>query len=156
MAALQDGYRTLVTFALNPNLAFWEKRVTPHGVDFGGGIDTTTMRNSFLRTMTPKSLAKLTDMSIQVAWNPTLYLDAYAIMAFIQLVTTTFPDGSQLRVMSWLDKFIPAEMVEGEQPMAAFTVIAANTNGPPNWTEVSATFIAANNPNQAELHSGFN
>lgn len=142
MAALQDGFRTLVTFPLDPFISLWEKRVTPHGFDGGGGISTSTMRTNFLHSMTPKSLTKVTDMTIVCAWNPVVYSEIYFILQEIMEASTTFPDGSILRVYSFIDKFIPSEMVEGEQPTASVTVIAANTDGPPNYTETTVTYVA--------------
>jgi hypothetical protein len=42
---LDDGYRTLVTFATDPNIEFWEKSVTPPGLDGGDALETKTIHN---------------------------------------------------------------------------------------------------------------
>ena len=51
---IDDGHSTTISFADFPTVKFWEKEVTPPGVDGGGPNDTTTMRNVILRTMAPK------------------------------------------------------------------------------------------------------
>lgn len=46
MTRLDDGHSTRVSFADYPSVAFYEKTVTPPGVDGGGENDTTTMLNT--------------------------------------------------------------------------------------------------------------
>jgi len=45
-----------------------------------------------------------------------------------QLITITWPDTSTLAFWGWLDKFVPANVVEGEQPTATVTIEPSNQN----------------------------
>jgi len=124
---LQDGFRTLVSFNLNPNLSIWQKRIKPWGFDAGGGINTSSMRNASFHTMFPKTLIKITDLTIAAAYDPNLYPEYMAISRLIAGIITTYPDSAILTVYGWLDKIEPSEHTEGEQPMMTLTAIAANT-----------------------------
>lgn len=130
MAQLQEGFRTLVTFAGLPGIALWEKRVKPPSLSRGGGISTTTMRVNNLHTMYPKTLVKIGDMSITAAYATQIYIDFFSFGNNnpINLVQVTWSDGSRLTYYGWLDEIDPAEISEGEQPTVTAKVIAANTN----------------------------
>jgi hypothetical protein len=79
---LDDGFSTLISFGSSSGVHFWEKNVTPPGFDGGGANDTTTMRNIRYRTMRPKKLVTLSDMSFEAAYDPAVYDD---IVDMIQL-----------------------------------------------------------------------
>ena len=123
---LNDGHSTILTFANISNVNFLEKEVTPPGVDGGGENDITTMRNVRWRTRQSKKLLTLTSQSVTVAYDPAIYDDVVEQFQVNQLVTVTFPDGSQLDFFGWIDSFIPGTNVEGEQPTAELTVIPSN------------------------------
>lgn len=123
---LDDGYQTLVTFAEEENVKFWEKSVTPPGVDSGGETDTTTMHNSTWRTKSPKALKMLTESSMTAAYDPAVYPQIVTMVGVNQLITVTFPDGDTLAFWGWIDKFTPGDHVEGEQPTADVTIMPSN------------------------------
>ena len=125
---LDDGYQTLISFASDPTVLFYEKTVTPPGVDGGGEIDTTTMQNSTWRTRNPKALITLSEAATTVAYDPATYPEIIALVNVNNLITVTFPDGDTLAFWGWLDKFIPGEHVEGEQPESEITIIPSNQN----------------------------
>lgn len=127
---IDDGFATLITFSLNPNVKFWEKSVTPPGISAGGPTDTTTMRNTAWRTMSPKKLKTLTAASASMAYDPDVY-DTGQIDSLIGkngLITVTFADGSSVAFWGWLDEFTPGESTEGEQPVAEITIQPSNQN----------------------------
>lgn len=128
MARIDDGFQTTVSFADNPTVKFYEKTVTPPGMDGGGANDTTTMRNSTLRTKAPKKLKSMTDMTMTAAYDPEVYSSVWAMINQNQLITVNFPDGSDIQFWGWLDKFMPGEIREGEQPTATVTVVCSNQN----------------------------
>jgi hypothetical protein len=136
-----DGYQTLLTFALNGAVEFWEKTVTPPGFDGGGPVSTTTMRNTLLRTKSPKFLYEMTQISASVAWSGGAIDDVKAMINKNQLITVTFPDGSTLAFYGWLDKFNPGEHTEGEQPEAE--VIIECSNQDENGVETEAVYTPA-------------
>lgn len=126
---LDDGFKTIVTFANAPTIKLYEKEVTPPGLDGGGEIDTTTMRNTLWRTRHPKALITLSEMSFTSAYDPVVFTDLLSsVLNTNQLITVTFPDLSTLQFWGWLDKFTPNAHVEGEQPTAECTIIPSNQN----------------------------
>jgi len=128
MAALQDGYQSLISFAADTTVLFYEKELTPPGVDGGGAIDQTTMLNSTWRTKAPKSLADLTTVNVTVTYDPACYPEAIALVNVNNLITVTFPDGDTLAFWGWLNKFTPGKLAEGEKPTAEIEVIPSNLN----------------------------
>lgn len=123
---LDDGYQTLVSFAADTDVLFYEKTVTPPGVDGGGEVDTTTMLNTDWRTKNPKALATLAPASMTVAYDPECYPEIVALVNVNTLVTVTFPDGDTLAFWGWLNTFTPGELAEGEQPTADIEIIPSN------------------------------
>lgn len=128
MTRLDDGHSTRVSFADYPSVAFYEKTVTPPGVDGGGENDTTTMLNTTWRTKAPKQLKTLTEASLTVAYDPAVYTTIVSMVNVNQLITVTFSDGSTVAFWGWLNTFTPNEITEGEQPTAEVTLIPSNQN----------------------------
>ena len=141
MAALTNGFKTIITLDADPNIQLYEKRVTPPSIDMGGKIDTTTMRNSSLRTGAPKSLVGLGDLQAVCAFNPAVYQEFYDIAGVIDNTTVTFPDGAELQFWSFADKLTFNEMVEDEQPTATAVFCLPNTD--PNGDEDVIVFVPA-------------
>lgn len=123
---IDDGHATLFTFGNNPSVKFFEKTVTPPGVEGGGENDTTTMRNTNWRTRAPKKLKTLTNSSTTVSYDPAIYDEVVSLIQVNQQITITFPDASTVTFWGWLDSFAPGENTEGEQPTAEITVIPSN------------------------------
>jgi len=128
MSRLDDGFPTLIEFAEDSAVSFWEKEVTPPGMDGGGENDTSTMRNTTWRTKAPKGLVSLTEASLTAAYDPEVYDSVVAMVNVNQLITITFSDGATLAFWGWLNEFTPGAVVEGEQPTADVTIIASNQN----------------------------
>lgn len=133
MSRIDDGHGTKITFAnqpsgTGPGITFWEKEVTPPGLDGGGENDTTTMRNTVYRTKAPKQLVTLTEMSCSVSYDPNFYDDILAMLNTNQQIEVEFPDGTTLTFWGWLDKFVPGNLVEGQQPTADITIVPSNQN----------------------------
>lgn len=123
---LKDGYQTLVVCALNPAIEFWEKQITPPGIDGGDEIDQTTMLNDEWRTRAPRSLKTLTNCEVTAAYDPVLYTSILAIINRETTWTVIFPDGSTLAFFGFLRNFDPQEVTEGEQPEASITIVPTN------------------------------
>jgi len=130
MARLNDGYQTTIEFSegASGGVKFWEKNVTPPGMDAGGANETTTMRNTLYRTRSPKQLITMTDLSLTVAYDPELYDSILTMIKVNQLITISWPDGSSLAFWGWLDKFTPGQVAEGAQPEATITIVPSNQN----------------------------
>lgn len=128
MARLDDGFSSTITFANYPGLAIFEKEITPPGMDGGGEIDTTTMKNSTWRTKSPKKLKTMSDGSASYAYDVDAYTNLIAMINENQLITITFPDGKTIAFWGWLNAFTPQALVEGEQPVADATIMPSNQN----------------------------
>lgn len=128
MAALQDGFKTLIGLANVPAVKFYEKEVTPPSVSGGGANEQTTMRNTAYRTQGPKKLKTIGDIKAKVSYDAAVITDILAQINVNQLITVTYPDNSTLAVWGWLDEFTPGNNVEGQQPMADITIKVSNLN----------------------------
>jgi hypothetical protein len=126
MAFLSDGYQTLISMSAAPNTNFREKEVQPPGLDGGGMIDTTTMRNTRFRTRQPKHLVTADDITLHVQYDPDAYNTVLAIIQEVQTLTVTFPDGKQLNIDGFLDTFKPVSHREGEFPTAEMKFVMTN------------------------------
>lgn len=123
---LDDGFSSLITFGADPNICFWEKTVTPPGIDGGDSIETTTMHTDAWRTMAPRQLKTLTDSSTTVAYDPNVFNEILALINVRTTITVTFPDGSTLAFYGFLRSFEPSELTEGEQPEATVNLTPTN------------------------------
>lgn len=123
---LEDGYQSLITFALDTDVALWEKSVQPPGLDGGEKIDQTTMHNVTQRTYSARSLYEVTDSQITCAYDPHVYNHIKALINQETTITVTFPNGDTLAFFGYLQKFEPNELTEGEQPEATVTIVATN------------------------------
>ena len=128
---MDDGYQTLVTIALDPDIEFWEKTVQPPGVDGGDEIETTTMWNNDWRTMAPRALKTLTPVELTAAWDPDLYNQAILICNKRTTITVLLPDGTTIAFYGYLKKIEPQSQEEGSQPEVNVTII------PTNWDHVA-------------------
>ena len=141
MARIDDGFSTTIEFANDSDIQFFEKEVTPPGVSGGGENDTSTMRNLKWRTRSPKGLITLSEASLSVAYDPSVYDEIVALVNVNQLITINFADGSKLDFFGWLDEFTPGAAVEGEQPTADITIIPSNQDL--NGVEIDPVYTAA-------------
>ena len=135
MARIDDGFSTTIGFANYPSVSFWEKEVTPPGMEGGGANEITTMRNTTWRTKAPKKLVSLTDCAFTAAYDPVVYDDVVDMINENQLITITFPDGATLAFWGWLDTFTPNANTEGEQPTAQCNIVPSNQNASGTETE---------------------
>lgn len=125
---LDDGFSTIITLANIPTVHIYEKEVTPPGISGGGAIDTTTMRNTKWRSMAPKALKTLTDMTAVVAFSTDAIPVIMSQTNIKQQITVTFPDGSSLSFYGWMDEFTLGKFSEGDQPTATIKIVPSNIN----------------------------
>jgi len=126
MTRIDDGFKTLISFAANPNVTFEEKEVTPPSMEGGGAIDTTTMRNTSLRTKSPKQLKSLGDMKLTVAYGSAALMEIWALINQNTQITITLPTGNTFTFWGWLDTANPGALSEGNQPTLDITIIPSN------------------------------
>ncbi len=138
---LRNGYRTLVCFAADPNVSLWEKTVQPPGVDGGDPVDTNTMHNDTWFTQAARTLKKMTDGGMTVAYDPAVYDQIVALINVEGSVTIHFPDGSAVAFFGYLKSFEPGDNAEGEQPEATCVIVCTNTD-PMDGTEADINYEA--------------
>jgi hypothetical protein len=115
-----------VALAADPDINFWEKSVTPPGLDGGDPVETSTMHNVRWRSMHPRALITMTPFQMTAAYDPEVYDSILDLINVQTTVTVHFPDGSSLAFFGYLQKFEPGELVEGSQPEATITVVPTN------------------------------
>jgi hypothetical protein len=125
---LEDGFSTKITVALDTDISFWEKSVKPCGFDGGDAIETTTMHNVKLRTMAPRQLKTLTQMTCTAAYDPDVFNQIYEIINRKTTITVRFPDGSTLAFFGYVKSFEPNDMSEGNFPEATVTIVPTNVD----------------------------
>lgn len=125
---LEDGFKTLISFSLEPSVLLEEITVTPPGRDAGGEIELTTMRNTKYRTKAGKQLVDVTNTSLTVAYDPAVIEQIDAMIGQNQLITITHPDGDTDAFWGFINTFEPGENSEGERPTADMEIIATNRN----------------------------
>lgn len=140
---IRDGYATLFTLGAFPGIQLYERETTPPGIDGGGPIESTTMRNARWRTKDPKTLVGIGDVMATVC---------YASAAYEDILTTAvntpdslllfWPDGATLLVNGYVDKFSPTGHSEGNLPTANFVFVITNRN-PTTGAEEGPVFTPA-------------
>jgi len=126
---LDDGFATIISFSNLPSVKLFEKEITPPGMTAGGAIDTTTMRNTTWRTMSPRNLKSLTPVTATVAYATEAIPELMSQVGINQECTITFPDASFIVFWGWIESFTPGAMSEGEQPTATITIQPGNVDG---------------------------
>lgn len=136
MPIMTDGFSTIINFPDAPGalagVLFKEVTVKPPGLDSRGPIDITSMRNTRLVTKVPKKLSDVTDLTLQVQWDPALYtslLSLTGVRRVNQRVYVAFPNGEIWVFYGYVDKFDPQDHAEGENPRANMTIVMTNLNG---------------------------
>jgi len=125
---LDDGFSTKIAFAADADVSFWEKTVTPPGIDGGDPIDITNMFNSATRTKAARSLYEVTDASATVAYDPVVIDQILALVNVNGSITVHFPNGDTLDFFGYLRSFTPQENQEGEEPLADIVIVATNVD----------------------------
>lgn len=142
---LGDGYVSKLTPSADTDVSFWEKQITPFGMDGGEPVDTTTMHNSTYRTMAPRGLITATSLESTSAYDPRVLDQIVALINVETVWTVLFPDTSTWSFYGFLRSFTPGALVEGTQPEASIVVEPTNTdpsNGSeegPNWESAAGS-----------------
>jgi hypothetical protein len=121
-----DGYQALIVSAADPDVQFWEIEVPSPGIDGGDAIDTTTQLNATWRTMAPRALKTLTEISIKAAYNPNIHTQALDLVNVETSWTVHFPQESTLAFYGFLKSIEFDPLVEGTMPTC--TVVITPTN----------------------------
>lgn len=123
---LEDGYRSLITLAVDPDISLWELGVGTPGMDGGEAIDVTNMHNDVYRTMASRALKTLTEFTFTFHFDPAVYGQLEDYINVDTTVTRLFPDGSTLAFYGYLRMVEFEDMVEGEVPTGTATITPTN------------------------------
>jgi hypothetical protein len=121
-----DGFKALITIALNPTIEFWETSSTPPGYDGGDPVDTTTQHNNTVRTKAPRDLIDMTDMTTSGLFNPAIYTSIRAVINKPTTITITWPDTSTLAFYGFVRIFAPGDLTEGGRMEGTITITVTN------------------------------
>lgn len=139
---LENGYQSLITFAADTDVEFWEKSVTPPAIDGGDPIDITTQHNEDVVTMHPNALYTVGDGQSVVAYSRNVYTSIIALINVLTTITYRFPDGGTIAVFGFLRSFTPNDMSRGAQPEATIVIVHSNLD-PSDNSEAEMVISAA-------------
>lgn len=137
----RDGFDTLITFALAPAVALFEREVTPPALDGGGPIESTHMRRAVWRMKDPKTLITLGDLTATVMYATSTWPTIRTMINTPQLISIRWPDTATLAFYGYLDKFTPSGHSEGNLPTANLVIVPTLYN-PSTGAEVIPVFTA--------------
>ncbi len=141
---IPEGFKSLITFASDPTVGFWEIQLKPPGVDGGQEIDITTQHNSTWHTMYPRTLKKLDPVTFEGAYDIDFLPSIISLVNKLDTITVLFPDGSTFCFFGWLQKIEFGELKEGEFPKCNGNIVPANVDPSSNvLAEQGPVFTAA-------------
>ena len=142
---LENGWKSLVAFSLNPTLSVWEIECTPPPSDTGDMIDTTTQHNNDVRTKAPRTLVDDGEGTFTFAYDPVCRTQIRALLGRKGTITHIYPDGSTYSLFGAVRMVEFDALVEGTMPTGTLTYGVTNTDPvskaeePPVMVEVAGT-----------------
>jgi hypothetical protein len=141
-AKMRDGFSTKITLAVDTNIEFWEKEVTPPGIEGGEPINQGDMYNVAWELKIPQALKDMTEMAVTANYDPLCITSAAAAVNVMTTVTVKFPAGDTLAFYGYLRSFKPNPIKKGEQPTAAIVIVPTNFD-PTAGAEAGPVYTAA-------------
>lgn len=138
---LGTGRRTLVTFALDPNIELEEVSVTPSGFDGGDPRDITSNFTVRYMQKAPNDIVEITDLQMKVKFDPQYLSNILAAINRRDSVSTTWPTGDTEAAWGYLRSFQPSEHTRGSDVTADCVIVITNTD-PSNCQEAGPVFAA--------------
>jgi hypothetical protein len=138
---LGDGFSTKIAFTSDTNVEFWEKTVTPPGLDGGDAVDLTTMHNAAWRTTAPRHLKTLSEFTLTAGYDPVVFTAIALLINKPDTITVHFPNGGSLAFFGFLRVFAPGEAAEGAMPEATLTIMPTNRD-PVDGSEAAPVYTA--------------
>lgn len=124
---LTNGWKTMVTLTIAPDIEFWEMEVTPPGAEGGDEVDTTTMHNTLAVTKAPNSdLIEFTNAEGTAAYDPKILDNLKACINRPTTVTHRYPNGDLEAAYGFLKKFEKNGLQRGEMPEADYEIVITN------------------------------
>lgn len=123
---LGDGFKTLISFTNDLDIALWADEITPPGWEGDEPVETTTMANDVLRTYSPGSLARIPDATYTALYDPAVYDQVMAIINDPTTITYRFPNQDTYALYGYLRSFVPDALSRGNRAQATVTVTFTN------------------------------
>lgn len=144
---LTNGYASFYVIGTFQTIGFFEKEVTPFGLEGGDKIDVTTMYNHYVKTFAAQALYEASDAEMTVAYDPGV-LDSLSgagsgAINSNQTITIHFPDTSTWDTFGYIQNFSPSAMTNGEQPEATVSMVFTNLNNASPPAEYEPNYTAA-------------
>ena len=121
-----EGYQSLIAFAADSDLSFWETIVGAPGMDGGDPVPTTTMHNTNLRTFAPRQLKTLTPFQVQGKFNGATIDEVNALINVNGWITVKWPDGTRYSFVGYLKSFVPGQAQEGNPLEGTIEIVPTN------------------------------
>jgi hypothetical protein len=137
---IENGLPTIITLAIDSDIAFWEVDVTPPGIDGGDANDLTNMHNIDWRQYAARTLKTLTEASSTVQIAPESFTQILAVVNVETTVTVHMPGGAKLAFYGYVRVWAPAAFVEGEPPTGTITIQPTNRD-PADDTEQGPVLV---------------
>lgn len=118
-----EGYQSLITFAADPDLSFWEQVVGAPGIDGGDPVPTSSMHNVALRTLAPRKLRSLTPFQVQGKFSSGTLDQIAALCNKNGWITITWPDETDYSFPGYLKSFTPGQAQEGNPLVGTIEVV---------------------------------
>jgi hypothetical protein len=130
-AKLKEGHATKITLAIDTNIEFWEKEVTPPGIEGGEPVMQGDMFSLVWETRVPQALKDMTEVAVTANYDPAVMASAVAAINVPTTITITWPPGGTLAFYGFMRSFKPNPLKKGEQPNAAVVIV------PTNWDHIN-------------------
>ena len=125
-AKMKDGYQTLISFASNPSIQFWEKTTSIPGMDGGEPTDGTTMHNLVVRTKGARHLVTYMPIKVKAEYSPAVYSQIKALINTPDSVTVKIPTGNTVCFWGFLQKAEFGDYEDGKPPEVDLTIVPTN------------------------------
>ena len=123
-----NGHGTKIALSGDTDISFWEKEVTPPGVECDDPNDTTTMHNTAWRTTGARALKRLTPVQLTVTYDPVVYDQIIAQVRVNQSITVIFWNGDTLDFHGLVKSFQPTGLSDDGQPEATMEIVPTLTD----------------------------
>ena len=118
-----EGYRTLIAFAQDPDLSFWESVVGAPGIDGGDPIPTFTHWNDARETYAPRALKRNLPFQVVGKFASGTLDQVDAIINQNDWITVRWPDMTGYSFPGFLKSFQPGQAQPGAPLEATLEVV---------------------------------
>ena len=140
--ALKEGFSVEMVFSLLSTVSLWAKSVKPLTIKGGDPIDTTTQKNTTVKTRRPRVLHDYgPSTTFKFTYDPNCRSQIESSLICREgSITQYFPDESYEDFYGFLNEVDFDELSEGELPTGTATVVCSNWDPVAN-VEVKPVYV---------------